>query len=84
MGQQPQTSSERGAWNKAAKELRDIGADPADIASRGQAYETRYNVAKTPNGLVKHWSELNGSRPIEAEPFDPDWMFKPVGGDDVR
>jgi hypothetical protein len=57
---QPETSSERGAWNKAAKELRDIGVtDPADIISRGRAYERNYpTITWTPNGLVKHWSEL--------------------------
>jgi hypothetical protein len=59
LGRQPETRSERGAWNSAAKELREIGADPADIVNRGRAYERNYpTITWTPNGLVKHWSEL--------------------------
>jgi hypothetical protein len=72
LGRQPDTRSERGAWNSAAKELRDIGVtDPADIVNRGRAYERSYpTITWTPNGLVKHWSELNGTatRPAEEAP----------------
>jgi hypothetical protein len=72
LGRQPDTRSERGAWNSAAKELRDIGVtDPADIVNRGRVYERSYpTITWTPNGLVKHWSELNGTatRPSEEAP----------------
>jgi hypothetical protein len=72
LGRQPDTRSERGAWNSAAKELRDIGVtDPADIVNRGRAYERSYpTITWTPNGLVKHWSELNGTaaRPAQEPP----------------
>lgn len=62
---QPETRSERGAWNKAAKELREIGVcEPSDVVAHGLAYQRKYpNITPTPNGLVKHWSELNGSGP---------------------
>jgi hypothetical protein len=76
LDRQPETSSERGAWNKAAKELRDIGvSDAAEIVNRGRAYERKYNVVPSPNGLVKHWSELNGSagrtpeRPLSTQEY---------------
>lgn len=64
LDRKPETRSERGAWNKAAKELREIGiSDEGDVLAHGQAYERKYpGVVPTPNGLVKHWSELNGAK----------------------
>jgi hypothetical protein len=73
LGRQPETRSERGAWNSAAKELREIGIDPADIVNRGRAYERSYpTITWTPNGLVKHWSELNGAVTRTAEEVPPE------------
>jgi hypothetical protein len=53
------TKTERGRLNKAAKELRDIGADPADISRRRDVYRLRYpNAADTPLAVVSRWAEL--------------------------
>lgn len=64
MGCKPETDSERGAWNKALKQLKQAGATPEDILRRGTWYEQTYlGIQKTPTGLVKHWGELaNGPR----------------------
>jgi hypothetical protein len=75
LNRRPETRSERGAWNKAAKELREIGADPSEIVGRGRRYQTVYpGIVPTPNGLVKHWSELNGTPATNREIPDPDWV----------
>jgi len=83
---EPETKTERGKWNAAAKQLREIGVDSADdVAARGRRYEQADpGIVPTPLGLVGHWSELNGSPPKE-EQSDPDWMFKFMGEEpDVR
>lgn len=55
------TTSQRGALNKAAKELRDLGVEPAEIAHRAIAFARRYPGATlTAIALVRHWGELNG------------------------
>jgi hypothetical protein len=60
LAREPETETERGAWNKAAKQLRDIGVDRADdVVRRGLLYGRRYpEAARTPNALVAHWSEF--------------------------
>jgi hypothetical protein len=80
LSREPETRSERGAWNKAAKEMREIGVtDSASVVARGKAYERKYpGVVPTPNGLVKHWSELNGASRSEIP--DPDWIETYMNG----
>jgi len=75
LGHEPATKTERGRWNAAAKQLRDIGVDEADdVVSRGRRYQAAYpGIVPTVTGLVAHWSELNGSAPAREE-YDPDWI----------
>jgi DNA-binding transcriptional ArsR family regulator len=62
IGGSPETASARGAWNRAASELREIGATPEEIRRRVRRYrETWPKVSLTPNALAKHWSSLDGS-----------------------
>lgn len=59
LGYGPATASERGAWNGALKQLREVDASPEDIADRCAEYRKRWpKVALTPPALAKHWSEL--------------------------
>jgi hypothetical protein len=60
LAREPETETERGAWNKAAKQLRDIGVESSDdVVRRGLLYGRRYpEAARTPNALVAHWSEF--------------------------
>lgn len=60
----PETDSERGAWNKSLKQLKQAGATPEDILRRGAWYEQTYpEILKSVPGLAKHWGELaNGPR----------------------
>lgn len=52
------TKSERGAWNKALKEIREAGADPPDIFRRCEAYRKLWpGVSLTPTALARRWSE---------------------------
>jgi len=57
---EPETRDERGKWNVAAKQLRDIGVDdPDEIVRRGRMYERTYQgAARTPNALVSRWGEF--------------------------
>lgn len=52
------TESERGAWNKSLKQLRDAGATPEEIGRRCAAYKLKWpGVSLTPTALARHWSE---------------------------
>lgn len=65
---EPRTSSERGRTNKALKELRDVGATPADVRSRCETYRTRWpGIDLTATALAANWSTfaVNGGRPVE-------------------
>ena len=65
------TRSQRGALNKAAKELRDLGVDPGEIPRRAAAFARRYPGATlTALALVRHWAALNG-RGVDTR---PDWQ----------
>lgn len=67
MGAAPGTQIERGAWNKAAKELRDAGATPEQVTARCEEYRKRWpDLTLTPMALVKHWGAL--SVPSRASP----------------
>ena len=53
------TKTGRGQVNAALKELREIGATPADIDSKAKAYRKTWpDVSLTPTALVKHWGSL--------------------------
>lgn len=53
------TSSARGAINKALKELREIGTDPATLEAKAAAYRKTWpDITITPTALVKHWAQL--------------------------
>ena len=82
LGHGPETRSERGAWNSAAKELREIGVASADeVVTRGSAYVRRFpSVGPTPNGLVKHWSELNGHSPAQPRSRSPEELLAEMEG----
>jgi hypothetical protein len=67
------TTTARGATNRAVAELRAIDATPDQIRTRAGAYRRTYpNVALTPSALVKHWGQLNGTRPPTA-PYHAEW-----------
>jgi hypothetical protein len=58
-GYTPITRSERGKWNRAAKDLRDAAIDPADIAKRVAEYRRRWpGINCNPLALAAHWGEL--------------------------
>ena len=65
------TNSERGRYNKALKELKEVNARPEDIKARAGRYRMKFPGADlTPTALVAHWSALKsgGARP---NPFGP-------------
>ena len=51
------TDSERGRFNRAAAELRKLGATPEDVRARAQVYRQRFpGRVLTPNALVANWN----------------------------
>jgi biotin operon repressor len=53
------TGTSRGQLNKAAKELKEIGATPEDVTAKAQAFRRQYEQATlTPTALAKHWPQL--------------------------
>jgi len=53
------TRTARGQINKALKELREIGATPADLKAKAVAYRKTWpGMSLTPTALVKHWAQL--------------------------
>jgi len=60
LGFAPETTSERGRWNKAIKELRQIGATPEQIGARSREYLSRFQgrASLTPTALTSNWSLL--------------------------
>lgn len=60
--QQGLTSKARLSVNTAVKELRDINAQPSDVAPRARRLAERWGPDKlTPHSLAKHWPQLNGA-----------------------
>ena len=52
------TKDARGAYNAAAKQLRDVGATPQDIRRRAAIYRGQWPaVSLTPTALARRWSE---------------------------
>jgi hypothetical protein len=64
MACQPATRSERGAWNAALTQLREIGATPAQLRAKVAAYRRRWpGIDMTPMALVHNWSLLGTPAP---------------------
>jgi len=57
------TKSTRGQLNKAAKELKEVGATAHDIRARAQNFILTYGWKPTPLALVKHWADLRQAKP---------------------
>jgi hypothetical protein len=56
---EPATKSERAAYNRALKELREANATPEEVRRRAGAYRSRWpRVSLTPSALAKHWGAL--------------------------
>lgn len=50
--------SARGAYNRAVKDLKSMGASPEMIAARGKAFSRKWpSVSLTPTALVRRWNE---------------------------
>jgi hypothetical protein len=72
------TRSSRGSLNRAAKELRNLGADAGAIASRADQYRRRYPAAAlTASALVKHWPTLGDAPQPESSNGDTHRGFGP-------
>lgn len=68
------TKSQRGALNKAAKELRDLGVEPGEIPRRAKVFAQRFPTATlTALGLVRHWGSLNGQNGVDTRPLPEQW-----------
>ena len=57
------TKSTRGQLNKAAKELKEVGASTHDIRERAKNFVLTYGWKPTPLALVKHWADLRQPKP---------------------
>jgi len=83
------TKSARGGLNRAAAELRQLGAGPLDVRHRAAVWAERYkNASLTPAALAKHWPSLsaNGTTPggltlEHVEPSDEEFAAIMAGGD---
>lgn len=70
-GQEP-TKSARGAWNRAAAELRGVKATPDEIRARAAAFRRRWpDVSLTPNALARRWAESIADNPPPSARPDP-------------
>lgn len=59
MGHSPSTKGERGKWNKALKDMREVGATPEDLMRRAVVYRKRWpGIDITPMALVNNWDLL--------------------------
>ena len=71
------TSSARGAANKAAKELREVGASPDGIHARAKVYRQKWADRElTPSALARHYAQLG------AKAKGPPKAGSPVFGSD--
>jgi hypothetical protein len=60
-------TSARGAYNRAVKDLRDIGATPGEIRRRAAIFRGQWrDVSLTPTALARRWSECD--RPTSGSP----------------
>ena len=64
MRRQPGSKSERGAWNTAVRNLREVEASPLDILARAREYRRRWpKIDITPTGLESNWGLLATPKP---------------------
>lgn len=64
------TAPARGAYNKAAKDLRGVGATPEQIRARALVADQKWDPGMlNPTALARRWSELNGT-PTQARRFE--------------
>jgi len=57
------TSSARGAYNRAVKDIRDLGATPDEIGRRALRFRERWPEASlTPTALARRWGECDPAR----------------------
>lgn len=58
------TTDARGRLNRAAKQLRDVGADAQAVRARAAAYRRQYpNSPLTPQALTGNWASLAPAKP---------------------
>lgn len=72
-GDAPKSKNLRGAWNAAAKELREHGATPTEIKARFTRYRLAMPEAQcTPTALAKHWGRFAADVPAtkHVHPLD--------------
>jgi hypothetical protein len=68
--------SERGRYNRAAKELAEIGVTAEEIRRRAQEYRRRWpNVPLTPTALVANWTQFE---PPRSRQMTPDEFIRAV------
>lgn len=61
------TTTERGRLNRAARELREVGATPDDVRVRWDAAVVRWpKITMTPTALAANWSSLATSRKLSS------------------
>ena len=66
------TKSERGRFNRAVKELKEVGATPDSIRARAGRWRMKYPALDlTPTALVAQWSTL---KPLPAHGGRPNTM----------
>lgn len=69
-GQVP--ASARGAYGKAVKDLREVGASPVAISARAQVFRRRWPEASlTPTALARRWAECEPGRNLATASADP-------------
>ena len=72
------TKTARGQLNKAAKELRDIGATDEQVRHKAKAYKTQYpNATLTPMALIKHWASFGELEKKQQRPSVWDTYERP-------
>ena len=72
------TRTARGQLNKAAKELREIGATDEQVRHKAKAYKTQYpNATLTPMALIKHWASFGELEKKQQRPSVWDTYERP-------
>lgn len=67
----PSTKTERGRYNAALKELREIGASPPDVLARCRFYRRRWpDIALTPQALTGNWTQLVPPPTVATQPIE--------------
>jgi biotin operon repressor len=77
-GYAPETKSERGKWNRALKELRDLGATPEQVEARCREYQRRWpTMSLSPNALAGHWAAL--AQKSQVDPRNAPAPYRNIG-----